>query len=103
WPELYDRLVNTWLLGLAFWVAGAVTLLLVRPKDNQYWLFAAFFLLTALWLVVGNTNRWGHGESRVLFRMAVWLSLPVLLHVHWIIPQPLTRLPRRILWIGYGA
>ena len=103
WRELYARLVNTWLLGLAFWVAGAATLLLVRPKDSRYWLFAVFFLLTAFWLVVGNTNRWGHGDSRALFRMAVWLSLPVLLHVHWIIPQPLARWPRQLLWIGYGA
>jgi signal transduction histidine kinase len=103
WRELYARVVNTWLLGMAFWLAGAATLLLVRPKDSRYWLFAVFFLLTALWLVVGNTNRWGHGESRILFRMAVWLSLPVLLHVHWIIPQPLARLPRQLLWIGYGA
>lgn len=103
WPELYDRLVNTWLLGLAFWLAGTATLLLVRPRDSHYWLFSAFFLLTALWLVVGNTNRWGHGESRILFRMAVWLSLPVLLHVHWIVPQPLARLPRPLLWGGYAA
>ena len=101
WRELYARLVNTWLLGMAFWVAGAATLLLVRPKDSRYWLFAFFFLLTAFWLVVGNTNRWGHGESRVLFRMAIWLSLPVLLHVHWIIPRPLAQLPRQFLWIGY--
>ena len=103
WRELYARLVNTWLLGLAFWVAGAATLLLVRPKDRQYWLFAAFFLLTALWLVAGNTNRWGHGESRIVFRMLVWLSLPVLLHVHWIFPKPLARLPGPVYWAGYVA
>ncbi len=100
--ELYARLINIWPLGLAFWVAGAATLLLVRPRDSRYWLFAAFFLLTAFWLVVGNTNRWGHGESRALFRMAVWLAIPVLLHVHWDFPQPLAYLPRWVLWMGYA-
>jgi signal transduction histidine kinase len=100
--EVYARLINIWPLGLAFWVAGAATLLLVRPRDSRYWLFATFFLLTAFWLVVGNTNRWGHGESRVLFRMAIWLAIPVLLHVHWDFPQPLAHLPRWVLWMGYA-
>ena len=59
-------------------LAGLATLLLVRPLDAKRSLFAAFFFLTALWLVVGNTSRWDIAESRVLYRMALCLSVPVL-------------------------
>jgi signal transduction histidine kinase len=95
--ELADRLLNVWWLGVAFWLAGTATLLLVRPKDGRSRLFAAFFLLTALWLVVGNTSRWGHGQSRLVFRTAIWLSLPVIWHVHWTFPRPLAQVPRWVL------
>ena len=101
--EFDARLVDAWLLAYLFWLAGLATLLLVRPLDTKRRLFTAFFMLTALWLVIGSTARWGHGESRVVFRIALWLSIPVLLHLHWIFPRPLSKAPRLLLWGLYGA
>lgn len=103
WGEFSTRLNNSWWLGSIFWLAGLSTLLLVRPLDMKRSLFAAFFLLTALWLVVGSTTRWGLGNSRIVYRMVVWISVPVMLHLHWLFPRPLGRLPKLLLWIVYAA
>ena len=40
--EIFDRLVNTWWLAYLFWLAGTVTILVVRPKDTRWWLLIAF-------------------------------------------------------------
>lgn len=100
-PEIVDRLVNVWWIGYLYWLAGTITFLFVRPKDSKYWLLFAFFMLTALWLTIGNTARWGHWDARVVYRMAIWLFIPVCLHLHWIIPRPLRQIPMAVLWVGY--
>lgn len=101
--EFFARLKNSFWVGILFWVTGVATLLLVRPLDTKRRLFVAFFLLTALWLVVGNTSRWGYYDSRVLYRVALWFSVPVLLHLHWLFPRPLGTLPRWLVLGFYGA
>lgn len=95
--EFRWRVFNSWPLGYLFWMAGLATVLLVRPRDTKRALFIAFFFLTALWLVIGNTSRWGHGDSRLIYRVILVLSAPVLLHLHWIFPRPLGKIPR---WLG---
>ncbi|MEJ2598804.1 MAG: hypothetical protein P8Z00_10755 [Anaerolineales bacterium] len=42
--EFLARLFSAWWLAYAFWLAGAGTLLLVRPKDRRVWLLALFNL-----------------------------------------------------------
>lgn len=100
--EFSNRVYNSWWMGYLFWMTGLATLLLVRPLDPKRSLFAAFFFLTALWLVIGNTSRWGHGDSRILYRMVLCLSVPVLLHLHWLFPRPLGKIPTPLLWTLYG-
>lgn len=97
--EFIARIRNSWPLGYLFWIAGMATVLLVRPFDTKRSLFIAFFFLTALWLVIGNTSRWGYGDSRLLYRVAIILSVPVLIHLHWIFPRPLGKVPK---WLGWG-
>jgi signal transduction histidine kinase len=100
--EFLARIINTWWLGFFFWVAGLATLLLVRPLDSKRRLFSAFFFLTALWLVIGNTSRWGHADSRIIYRMALLLSVPVLIHLHWLFPRSLGKWPTPLVWSVYG-
>lgn len=100
--EFASRLRSVSWMGYLFWLTGLATLLLVRPLDTNRSLFAAFFFLTSLWLVIGNTSRWGIGDSRVYFRMALCFSIPSLLHLHWQFPRPLGTLPKRFLWGVYG-
>lgn len=99
--EILDRVVNTWWLAYLFWLAGTITVLLVRPKDTRWWLLIAFYFLTAIWLVAGNTSRWRIWESAIIFRVATWLAVPIYLHLHWIFPRSLGKLPPFIGWAGY--
>jgi signal transduction histidine kinase len=101
--EWRGRLVSDWFLAYVFWLAAAFTIFLVRPRDNRWWLLVAFNLLTALWLAFGGRTSafhvWG---GAVLLRAAVWLSVPVYLHLHWVFPRPLGRLPAWAGWLVYG-
>lgn len=101
--EILDRVINLWWLGYAFWFFGTLTALLLRPKDSQWRLLVVFYFLTAIWLVAGNTSRWRFWESAVVMRTTIWLSMPVYLHLHWIYPQPLKRLPALVWPSLYSA
>lgn len=102
-PEFSSRLFNLWFLAYIFWGAGTATLLLLRPKDTRWVLFIAFYYLTAAWLITGNISRWRIWESAVLLRSLIWLSAPVYLHLHWVFPKPLGRIPRPMLIAMYLA
>jgi len=100
--EIWERLYSQWPLAYIFWLAGTITLLFLRPKDELWRLLVAFNFLTALWLLVGSTLSSGHiWEGAIILRAAVWLSVPVYLHLHWIFPAPLGRLPRFFWWTMY--
>ena len=97
--ELRDLFFSEGWLGFFFWVAGIFTSLALRPKDERWYLFIAFNYLTALWLVIGSGisiyHLWG---SAVLFRIIIWFSVPVYLHLHWMFPQPLGKIPKLVIW-----
>ena len=87
--EFFDRLANVWWLAYFFWFAGLASVLVIRPLDVRQILLVAFLYLTALWLMfgaIGGTHLW---HSAVLFRSAIWLSVPVYLHLHWVFPEPI--------------
>ena len=93
WAEILARLINIWPLGYVFWLAGLATLLSLRPRSDLQRIFAAFFFLTAIWIVTGYVSRRTLWDVAVFFRMAIWLSVPVYLHLHWSFPRPLRPLP----------
>jgi signal transduction histidine kinase len=92
--ELLDQLFSEWFLAYFFWLAGLLTVLVVRPKDERWLLMALFNFLTAIWLIAGSGSSvfhiWG---SALVLRMAVLLSVPVYLHLHWLFPEPFAKLP----------
>jgi two-component sensor histidine kinase len=100
--ELLARLFSAWWIPYAFWLAGAGTLLLVRPKDRRVWLLALFNFSTAFWYATGFTSLSRVWHSAIFYRGAVWLNLPLTLHFNWEFPKPLRRLPTWILIIFYG-
>ena len=100
-PEFRDRLFDTWLLAYVFWFFGLATLVLVRPKDTQWSLLAAFCFLIAIWIIAGNDSMWKVWRSAFVSRSAVWLLVPVYLHLQWVTPKPLSKIPKVILWPGY--
>lgn len=101
WVEFLARLINIWPLGYFFWLAGIVTILSMRPKSGLQRLFAFFFFLTALWIMTGNVSRRYVWDVAVVYRMAVWLCVPVYLHLHWSFPKSLRRLPAFVFPLLY--
>ncbi|MCB0115683.1 MAG: hypothetical protein KDD84_16400, partial [Caldilineaceae bacterium] len=96
--EFENRLLNVWLLGLVFWLAGLSTILFVRPRDNRWLLLIAFYNITALWLTAGDGSQWVVFRGPTVMRMALWMALPIYLHLHWTFPRPLRRVPA-IVWV----
>ena len=98
WDEFVSRMVNIWWLSYFFWVAGIATVLLIRPRDLRQNLLVAFLYLTALWLMFGSIAGGRIWDSAVLFRVCIWLCVPVYLHFHWVFPDPIRSLSNKI-WL----
>jgi signal transduction histidine kinase len=102
--EFWDHATSEWWLAYMFWLAGILTILLVRPKDDSWALMSLFNFLTATWLMAGSgLSAYHMWYSAIVLRATIWLCLPVYLHLHWVFPRPLGRLPRWLLWSAYGV
>ena len=99
--EVLQRFNSQWWLSYVFWLAGVATMLLVRPKDTRQRLFIAFNFLTAIWLAAGGVAVRHTLGSIFILKSAIWLSVPVYLHLHFLFPQRLGRLPAFVLWTAY--
>lgn len=101
--EFFARLLNTWVLSYVFWIAGTATILLVRPKDQRRTLLAAFYYITAIWLMAGSISSSAMWMTQYVLRAAMWVSLPIYLHLHWAFPRSLQGKPSIWLSLFYGA
>jgi signal transduction histidine kinase len=102
--EFLEQLDSEWWFAYIFWLSGVFTILFVRPKDDSWILMSLFNFLTAIWLIAGSGLSAYHiWYSAIALRAAVWLCLPVYLHLHWVFPRPLGKLSRWLLWTVYGA
>lgn len=90
--EFRSRLFNIWWLSYLFWLAGFIAALVIRPIDIRQKLLIAFLFVTALWLMLGGVGSSHFWNSAVLFRLAIWLALPIYLHFHWVFPAPLRQI-----------
>jgi signal transduction histidine kinase len=101
--EQRDQFLGPWLLAYVFWTAGTTSLLVLRPKDARWFLMAAFNFVTAVWLVVSTDVSVLHTwNSALVLRCAFCMTLPLYLHLHWVFPKPLGRLPRGVLAAVYA-
>ena len=97
--EVLDLIVSEGWLAYVFWIAGTLTYLHLRPRDERRALMMAFNYLTAIWLVAGSGVSFYHVMgSAFTLRMAVWLCIPVYLHFHWVYPKPFRKLPAQVTW-----
>lgn len=99
--ELLHRLNNQWYLAYIFWVVGTVVVLILRPIDSRWRLLVAFNYLTALWLLTGSLAQFHLWGSLFILRASIWISVPIYLHLHWILPRPLSPLPRLVFILAY--
>jgi len=92
--EFRGRILNIYWLAYIFWFFGALVEMFIRPRDVRWWLFIAINHFTGLWLMMGAISSWHMLGSSLLFHALTWLLLPVYLHLHWVFPEPLNRLPK---------
>ncbi|HEY9151800.1 MAG TPA: ATP-binding protein [Anaerolineales bacterium] len=102
--ELRNELFSQWSLSFLFWLAGMLAFIFLRPKDERWWLFLAFNFLTAIWLGAGSgLSNYHLAYGALILRLAIWLSLPIYLHFHWVFPRPLGKLPPLLVGFAYAA
>ena len=97
--EVQGRLLDVWWLAYAFYLAGLATSVLIRPKDLRWWLLLLFYYLTAIWLLVGTVSSHHIWWSALILRATLWLCVPIYIHLHWLFPIPLKKLPVYI-WVA---
>lgn len=91
--ELLGRLNSQWFMSFIFWLAGCAAMLFLRPRGLLRRMFMLFCFLTAAWLSTGMVSGWHFMGGALVLRFLVWLSVPVYLHLHWLFPTPLGKLP----------
>lgn len=99
--ELSQRVNSQWWLPYVFWFAALATMLLIRPKRLQRRLLVAFLLITAVWLSVGTVASLGVWHARVAFRVAIWLSVPIYIQLHFVQSHIVERVPERLVAVPY--
>lgn len=103
WNEFLEQLYSEWVLSYVLWLAGLFTILFIRPKDDRWILMTLFNFLTAIWLIAGSGVSAFHiWNSALVLRVAILLSVPVYLHLHWVFPQPLGKLSNKVIGAGYA-
>ena len=100
--EFMERLNSQWLIPIFFWLAGATTLLFIRPRTTVSRLMEAFFFLTAFWIAAGTASAMQLDWTAMAMRVAIWLTIPIYWHFFWHFPASLGKLPKPVLWGIYG-
>jgi signal transduction histidine kinase len=99
--QIIERLNGTWWIPFLLWLLGTATYLFIRPRNSQWRLLIAFNFLTAIWIATGGgPSTWRVLGGVYVFRIALWLCLPVYLHLHWVFPQPFRRIPIGFIYLG---
>jgi len=95
-------LFSTWVqifIYLPFWVAGSIILFLFQPRDERWRLLILTNYTTAAYLVVGLASPVVPYAVLVLHALT-WIMVPIYLHLHLVIPNPLLKKGRRLFLSG---
>ncbi len=95
----------TTLISLIFWLMGTTAIIFLRPRDMRWAVLIGFSYVTALMLAAGIASATHLGGSAIVYHAVVWLFLPLSVHLHLILPNPLLgrRARRALLGLLYGA
>jgi len=88
---------------LPFWLAGTLVLLFLQPHDSRWRLLIASQYLTAMWLAAGMASQFHVALSSLVMHALSWLLVPVYLHLHIEVPEPLWVRRPRALWSALYA
>ncbi len=98
--EFHARFGNPWWLGYLFWGIGLAVQLFMRPRDTRWRLLIALNQATGAWFLLGVASSLRAWNSSILLHALTWIALPIYLHLHWIFPSPLKRLPSWV-WTAF--
>ncbi len=76
------------LMFLPFWLAGTIIMFFLQPRDRRWQLLIGTNFLVSIWFISGTDAAWQVQASSLVLRITSWLLLPVLLHLHLIVPSP---------------
>lgn len=77
------------LFPLVFWLMGTAVILFLRPRDERWLVLMLFHYVSALWLASGLASFRQTAGAGVVFHLVIWFFLPLVVHLHLILPSPL--------------
>ncbi len=99
--ELLEGILAT-LFPLVLWAFGTLTLLLLRPRDERWVLQVLAYNCIAVFFSSGTLSFTRLAYSPVVLHFASWFFLPILIHLHLVLPDlSAPRLRRGLIWL-YG-
>lgn len=100
-PDLVHRLhrIFSSLIPLIFWLVGTIAVLFVRPRDDRWLLLVFFQYNTSILVASGGMSVWQWGYAAVVFHAVVWFFLPLALHLHLVLPEPLGKRWHRVILV----
>ncbi len=100
--SILQILSGNWIFPFPFFAAGLITILFIRPRTKIRQLLTAFFYLYALWMSAGSISGSGYWLAQNIFRISIWISVPVSLHLHWHFPESIKPLKQWVIYTHYG-
>lgn len=97
WRAVLPALTDI-IFPLIFWLTGTVAVVFIQPRETRRLVFIFFFYNTAIWFSTGVISFFQIGVSAIVFHVAIWLFLPLSVHLHAIIPDsPLAKTNRLVI------
>ena len=96
-PQSAMVVLNALCFPLIFWGMGTICLIFLRPRNERWWVLVLFQFNTALWLSSGFLGATGLAFSGVLFRLLIWFFMPLIVHLHLVLPDAPLRAHHRYL------
>ncbi|HEX4960114.1 MAG TPA: ATP-binding protein [Thermoanaerobaculia bacterium] len=93
-----SQLIFDLVAPLVFWLMGTVVVIFLRPRDERWLVLVLFSYDTALWIATGIGAR--VSGSWYLFHAVIWFFAPLCLHLHLILPNPLSGVRARLVGLG---
>jgi len=74
-------------LPLVLWLMGTIAIFLLRPRDERWLILVLFSYTTAIWFAAGQASSVHAGGATIVFHAFVWFFLPLVVHLHLILPS----------------
>ncbi len=79
-----------------FWLMGTAAAIFLRPRDDRWLVLILCFYNTAMWIAAGVVSYSQVAYSAVVFHLLIWWFLPLSVHLHLIMPNPLFKSRHKI-------